>query len=72
MPMVVVYSCSVPAHRPNGKVLMGKTSQEGIFKASNIGCGAYEVLFDEGEDDFEPSSLYAQNPVLQANPNTPP
>jgi len=52
----------------NGKVISGKTSKDGVFKATNIGCGTYEVLFDEGEDEFTPQETYANNPTLQANP----
>ena len=52
----------------NGKVIAGTTSQDGVFKVTNIGCGQYAVLFDEGEDEFTPQETFANNPVLQKNP----
>ena len=51
-----------------GNVYTGKTDKNGLFKAENIACGTFEILFDEGSDEFTPLETVANNPVLQANP----
>jgi hypothetical protein len=49
-------------------VYEGKTDQHGLFKAENIACGSFDILFDEGSDAFTPLETVANNPVLQDNP----
>ena len=51
-----------------GNVYTGKTDQNGLFKAENIACGPFDILFDEGSDEFTPIETVANNPVLQDNP----
>ena len=51
-----------------GNVYTGKTDKNGLFKAENIACGTFEILFDEGSDEFTPLETVANNPVLQDNP----
>ncbi len=51
-----------------GNVYEGKTDKNGLFKAEDIACGEFDILFDEGSDEFTPIETVANNPVLQANP----
>ena len=54
-----------------GNVYTGKTDKNGLFKAENIACGTFDILFDEGSDEFTPLETVANNPVLQDNPDMP-
>lgn len=50
-------------------VYHGTTDENGLFHAKNIACGNFDILFDEGEDEFTTTDTIANNPVLQANPH---
>ena len=47
----------------------GKTDANGRCFIYNMGCGNYELLIDEGSDEFTPKETVENNPVLQANPD---
>ncbi|OOE77138.1 DUF6531 domain-containing protein [Salinivibrio sp. ML290] len=46
----------------------GKTDDQGLCKIQNMGCGGYEILLQEGDDEFEPKEVLENNPVLQDSP----
>ncbi|WP_028301810.1 DUF6531 domain-containing protein, partial [Oceanospirillum beijerinckii] len=52
----------------NGKLIDGKTDKKGLCKIENMGCGPFEVLLEEGDDDFDPTKTVKNNPVMQSNP----
>jgi YD repeat-containing protein len=52
----------------NHKEIMGKTDKNGLCKVEDMGCGSMELLLGEGSENFEPTYVLANNPVLQANP----
>jgi hypothetical protein len=44
------------------------TDGEGLFKAEDIACGDFTILFGEGSDEFTSLETVPNNPVFQANP----
>lgn len=52
----------------NNTLIQGKTDANGLCLIYNMGCATYELLIEEGSDDFTPKETVANNPVLQANP----
>ncbi|WP_332420201.1 DUF6531 domain-containing protein, partial [Vibrio metschnikovii] len=53
----------------NKKELTGQTDDQGLTQIKNVGCGSFEVLLDEGSDDFKPKDKLTNNPALQDNPH---
>ncbi|WOY01253.1 RHS repeat-associated core domain-containing protein [Dickeya fangzhongdai] len=52
----------------NKTEIHGKTDAKGLCKIYDMGCGTFELMLDEGSDDFKPRETVENNPVLQANP----
>ncbi|WP_240630220.1 DUF6531 domain-containing protein, partial [Brenneria alni] len=52
----------------NGAEIHGKTDANGLCHIVDMGCGAFELLLDEGTDVFEPKQTVQNNPVLQSSP----
>ncbi|MDP2571933.1 RHS repeat-associated core domain-containing protein [Vibrio penaeicida] len=52
----------------NGTEIEGNTDDKGLCKIENMGCGGFELLLDEGSDEFSPEEAIANNPSLQHNP----
>ncbi|PWC09288.1 hypothetical protein B4923_20385, partial [Brenneria roseae subsp. americana] len=53
----------------NEKEIHGKTDANGLCHIFDMGCGNFELLLDEGDDEFQPRETVENNPVLQANPD---
>ncbi len=53
----------------NNKEIHGKTDANGLCLIYDMGCSNYELLIEEGSDEFSPKETVANNPVLQANPD---
>ncbi|WP_068713411.1 RHS repeat-associated core domain-containing protein [Vibrio tritonius] len=52
----------------NKTEISGQTDANGMCKVTNMGCGGYELLLGEGSDEFKPTPLAENNPVIQQNP----
>ncbi|MDF2400500.1 hypothetical protein GWQ27_03130 [Aeromonas sp. 5HA1] len=52
----------------NGTVIKGKTDSKGLCRIYDMGCETFELLLDEGSDDFKPQETVQNNPVFQSNP----
>ncbi|GIU51064.1 hypothetical protein TUM4438_39350 [Shewanella sairae] len=52
----------------NNKEIQGKTDKKGLCLIKDMGCGGFDMLLDEGSDDFEPPKTVINNPVIQDNP----
>ncbi|BCV62866.1 RHS repeat-associated core domain-containing protein [Shewanella algae] len=52
----------------NNKKLEGKTDRKGLCLIEEMPCGAFELLLDEGSDEFRPKETEENNPVLQVKP----
>ena len=53
----------------NKAVIKGKTDVNGLCLIYDMGCYGYELLIEEGSDDFTPRETVENNPTLQANPD---
>lgn len=51
----------------NHQQTSGVTDKNGLCLINSMPSGPYEVLFEEGSDEFTPKETVADNPVLQAN-----
>ena len=51
----------------NGTEIEGKTDSKGFCKVKDMGCGAFELLLQEGSDEFSPQETIENNPSLQGN-----
>ncbi|WP_415846638.1 RHS repeat-associated core domain-containing protein, partial [Vibrio aerogenes] len=49
----------------NGSKVEGTTDKNGVIHVKNMGCGAYELMFKEGSDEFKLTGVAENNPVLQ-------
>lgn len=52
----------------NKKEISGKTDKNGLCKIKDMGCGPFELLMEEGSDEFKPQETLQNNPVFQSNP----
>lgn len=52
----------------NKKEISGKTDKNGFCKIKDMGCGPFELLMEEGSDEFKPQETLQNNPVFQSNP----
>lgn len=52
----------------NEKKIEGRTDANGLCFVHDMGCGLFELLMEEGSDEFTPKQTVANNPVLQSNP----
>ncbi|AZQ11502.1 RHS repeat-associated core domain-containing protein [Shewanella khirikhana] len=46
----------------------GKTDKKGLCLVEDMPCGPFEILLDEGSDEFKPAETKPNNPSLQVNP----
>ncbi|WP_221885971.1 DUF6531 domain-containing protein, partial [Pectobacterium polaris] len=51
-----------------GNIIKGETDDSGLALIQDMGCGGYEIYFDEGSDNFSPPNTVENNPLLQSNP----
>ncbi|KHN52383.1 DUF6531 domain-containing protein, partial [Pectobacterium fontis] len=51
-----------------GTIIKGKTDDAGLALIQDMGCGGYEIYFEEGSDTFTPEPTVENNPLLQSNP----
>lgn len=51
----------------NNKALEGKTDSNGLCLIEDMGCGAFNMLLDEGDDEFVVPETQINNPVIQDN-----
>ncbi|NRD72171.1 RHS repeat protein [Shewanella sp. VB17] len=52
----------------NSAKIEGKTDDKGLCLIQDMGCGSFELLLEEGSDEFSAPETKINNPVLQANP----
>ncbi|ACT07636.1 YD repeat protein [Dickeya chrysanthemi Ech1591] len=52
----------------NKTEIHGKTDANGLCQIYDMGCGTFELMLEEGSDDFTPRETVENNPVLQSNP----
>lgn len=52
----------------NKTVIKGKTDSKGLCRIYDMGCGTFELLLEEGSDEFKPKETLQNNPVFQSNP----
>ncbi|MEE3645283.1 MULTISPECIES: RHS repeat-associated core domain-containing protein [unclassified Brenneria] len=52
----------------NKTEIHGQTDANGLCFIYDMGCGTYELMLDEGTDEFEPEPTVENNPVLQSSP----
>ncbi|WP_258228804.1 DUF6531 domain-containing protein, partial [Aeromonas sp. HMWF015] len=53
----------------NKTVIKGKTDSKGLCRICDMGCGPFELLLEEGSDEFKPQETLQNNPVFQSNPD---
>lgn len=51
----------------NNTEIEGKTDKKGLCLIKDMGCGGFDLLLDEGSDDFKPAKTVINNPVIQDN-----
>ncbi|WP_298776316.1 RHS repeat-associated core domain-containing protein [uncultured Shewanella sp.] len=52
----------------NNTKVTGKTDDKGLCLIEDMGCGSFDLLLEEGSDEFKAPETEINNPVLQANP----
>jgi|GEM_PF-1005383 len=52
----------------NKTVIEGATDKNGLVKITDMGCGTFDMLLEEGSDNFEPKETVANNTTFQQNP----
>uniref|UniRef100_UPI000532D7A2 DUF6531 domain-containing protein n=1 Tax=Dickeya undicola TaxID=1577887 RepID=UPI000532D7A2 len=52
----------------NKTEIHGTTDANGLCRVYDMGCSTFELMLDEGSDDFTPRETVENNPVLQSNP----
>ncbi|MCV9878103.1 RHS repeat-associated core domain-containing protein [Brenneria izbisi] len=52
----------------NKTEIRGQTDANGLCFIYDMGCSTYELMLDEGSDEFKPEQTVQNNPVLQSNP----
>ncbi|WP_299490925.1 RHS repeat-associated core domain-containing protein [uncultured Shewanella sp.] len=52
----------------NNTKVTGKTDDKGLCLIEDMGCGSFDLLLEEGSDEFKAPETEINNPVLQSNP----
>ncbi|MCL2891252.1 RHS repeat-associated core domain-containing protein [Brenneria tiliae] len=52
----------------NKTEIHGQTDANGLCFIYDMGCYAFELMLEEGTDEFKPQETIQNNPVLQSNP----
>ncbi|WP_298771761.1 DUF6531 domain-containing protein [uncultured Shewanella sp.] len=52
----------------NNTKVAGETDEKGLCLIEDMGCGSFDLLLEEGSDEFKAPETQINNPVLQSNP----